>query len=227
MTLWAGSIAGLLSTSPSQFQPWQLLAAIFWQMFLYTGLFITAHDAMHGVAVPQSPKLNRLVGSIALQLYGLFSYDPLLKAHWQHHHHPASPLDPDFHNGKCKNPFAWYINFLQSYWSWSRLLALVGLFCAMHLIVHVSAAALLLFWVLPSLLSSMQLFYFGTYLPHREPSGGYQNVFCAQSAHLPWLLSLLTCYHFGYHYEHHAYPNVPWWQLPTIAKRHQGKIAHA
>lgn len=29
------------------------------QMHLYTGLFITAHDAMHGVAAPGKPGLNR------------------------------------------------------------------------------------------------------------------------------------------------------------------------
>lgn len=27
-------------------------------------------------------------------------------------------------------------------------------------------------------------------------------------------LSFLTCYYFGYHLEHHLYPNVPWWRLP-------------
>ena len=217
LVTWAVSLAGLLGTSPSQQQPLLVVLAVLWQTFLYAGLFVTAHDAMHGV-VTQHPKLNAFMGSLALTLYGLFSYKQLFKAHWQHHHHPASPLDPDFHNGQHKNPFAWYFRFLQRYWSWRRLLALIAAFHAMHLLLHVPEVNLLLFWIVPSLLSSVQLFYFGTYLPHREPAGGYQNVFRAQSAHRPLLLSLLACYHFGYHYEHHEYPHVPWWQLPTIAK---------
>jgi len=26
-------------------------------------------------------------------------------------------------------------------------------------------------------------------------------------------LSFLACYHFGYHFEHHARPDLPWWTL--------------
>lgn len=224
MATWAGSLALLLNTSPSQQQPLWMLLAVLWQTFLYAGLFVTAHDAMHGVVAPQHPKLNHFIGTLALLLYGLFSYNQLFKAHWQHHHHPASHLDPDFHDGQYKNPFAWYFRFLQRYWSWRRLLALIASFHVMHLLLHVPESNLLMFWIVPSLLSSIQLFYFGTYLPHREPAGGYQNIFRAQSAHRPWLLSLLACYHFGYHYEHHEYPHVPWWQLPTIAKRGSAQV---
>jgi beta-carotene ketolase (CrtW type) len=57
-----------------------LLPAIFWQTFLYTGLFITAHDAMHGVIFPQSYKINNFIGSLALFIYGLLSYKKLVKA---------------------------------------------------------------------------------------------------------------------------------------------------
>ena len=217
LATWAISLAALLNLPFNQPPLWILLA-VCWQTFLYAGLFVTAHDAMHGVVAPQHPRLNHFVGTVALLLYGLFSYRQLFKAHWQHHHHPASALDPDFHDGQHKNPFVWYFRFLQRYWSWRRLLALIAAFHIMHILFHVPELHLLLFWVVPSLLSSVQLFYFGTYLPHREPAGGYENAFCAQSAYRPWLLSLLACYHFGYHYEHHEYPHVPWWQLPTIAK---------
>ncbi len=215
---WASSLVALLHTEPSQRNPVWMVVAVAWQMFLYAGLFVTGHDAMHGVVTPQHPRLNRFIGTFVLLLYGLFSYKQLFKAHWQHHHHPASELDPDFHNGKHKNPLSWYFVFLKRYWSWRRLLALIASFHAMHLLLHVPESNLLMFWIVPSLLSSVQLFYFGTYLPHREPAGGYRNVFRAESAYRPVLLSLLACYHFGYHHEHHEYPHVPWWQLPAIAK---------
>ena len=218
MTTWAVSLVTLLRTTPGQHPFWQLFAVL-WQTFLYAGLFITAHDAMHGVVAPGLPKLNRFVGSLALLIYGLFSYDQLLKAHCQHHKHPASELDPDFHNGRHKNAFAWYFNFLQRYWSWRRLLALIASFHAMHLLLHIPGANLVLFWIVPSLLSSVQLFYFGTYLPHREPVGGYRNVSRAQSVYRPIVWSFLACYHFGYHREHHEHPDAAWWQLPAIVKQ--------
>jgi hypothetical protein len=72
---------------------WGAILGIMWQMFIYTGLFITAHDAMHGAIAPKHPRLNLAIGRLALLIYGLFSYDRLLKAHRQHHHHPASDLD--------------------------------------------------------------------------------------------------------------------------------------
>jgi beta-carotene/zeaxanthin 4-ketolase len=31
---------------------------------------------------------------------------------------------------------------------------------------------------------------------------------------------LISCYHFGYHEEHHELPHLGWWQLP--AARRQG-----
>jgi beta-carotene/zeaxanthin 4-ketolase len=197
---------------------WKVVA-IAWQTFLYTGLFITAHDAMHGTISPKHFRVNYYLGSLSLLLYGLFSYNQLLKTHWQHHHLPATDFDPDFHNGKYKNAIAWYFYFMQNYWSWSRFLGLVISYHLMHQILQIAEANLLLFWIIPTLLSSVQLFYFGTFLPHREPSGGYTNSFCAQSRYLPWLLSFLSCYHFSYHLEHHMFPSTPWWKLPAIAKK--------
>ena len=39
----------------------------------------------------------------------------------------------------------------------------------------------------------------------------------------PRLISLLTCYHYGYHREHHAMPHVPWWQLPQVTFQTRGQ----
>jgi beta-carotene ketolase (CrtW type) len=80
--------------------------------------------------------------------------------------------------------------------------------------LHIAIANLALFWFLPIVLSSLQLFFFGTYLPHRsETAGGTHH---AVSSNYPFVISLLTCYHFGYHWEHHEYPNLPWYSLPAI-----------
>lgn len=216
MAVWASSLVFLLRMDTSNIHAAFLVVAMLSQMFLYTGLFITAHDAMHGIVFPQNLKINNLIGSIALLVYGLFSYKKLLRKHWLHHHHPASDLDPDFHDGNHKNFFAWYLHFMQGYWSWRRLFGLMAIYHAMHLLLHVHETNLVLFWVIPSISSSIQLFYFGTYRPHQEPAAGYNNPYRAQTFALPVFWSFITCYHFGYHKEHHESPHVPWWQLPAI-----------
>lgn len=211
---WAISLFGLIQVNISELSDWLIFLAILWQTFLYTGLFITAHDAMHGVVFPQNIKLNNLIGKLTLFLYALFSYDKLLKKHWLHHHNPASKNDPDFHDGKHKNLLAWYFNFLKGYWDWKQAVGLILTFHLVRYTLHIPETNLTLFWAVPAILSSVQLFYFGTFLPHREPEGGYQNVHRSQSISLPVFWSFISCYHFGYHEEHHEFPHVPWWELP-------------
>jgi beta-carotene ketolase (CrtW type) len=75
------------------------------------------------------------------------------------------------------------------------------------------------FWILPLVLSSFQLFLFGTYLPHRHDGRQGEHNQAVQSLRWSHLLSLLACYHFGYHREHHAFPAVPWFRLPQLSRR--------
>jgi fatty acid desaturase len=35
----------------------------------------------------------------------------------------------------------------------------------------------------------------------------------------------LTCYFFGYHWEHHEAPGIPWWQL-YLTKHHPTEPIH-
>ncbi|MEM1392990.1 MAG: beta-carotene ketolase CrtW [Cyanobacteria bacterium P01_H01_bin.150] len=190
-----------------------------WQAFLFTGLFITAHDAMHGIVFPKNPKINNFIGYLTVILYAFFSYKKLLKRHWEHHNNPASEIDPDYHDGKHKNFLSWYLYFMFRYWSWLRFAGMTIVYHSVRIIFHIPEINLLLFWAAPLLLSSIQLFYFGTYLPHREPSEGYQNSHRTKSIYRPLLWSFITCYHFGYHEEHHKYPSVAWWKLPMIVKQ--------
>ena len=219
--IWASSLVFLLSLDWSQIPTVWRIPAIIWQMFLYTGLFITAHDAMHGVVFPQNRKINNLIGSFVLLLYGFFSFDELLKKHGVHHQHPASELDPDFHNSQHKNFFGWYFHFMKGYWSWKRLFALMAFYNLIAFTLPIPEMNLTLFWVIPSILSSVQLFFFGTFLPHREPHEGYKDPHRAKTNALPVFWSFITCYHFGYHEEHHEYPHLPWWQLPEAYRMNQ------
>lgn len=48
---------------------------------LYTALFITAHDAMHGTVLPGSTTVNAVVGTICLVFYAGFDFDTVRKEH--------------------------------------------------------------------------------------------------------------------------------------------------
>ena len=63
VSVWVISLSLLLSIDISNLKFWMLSPVILWQTFLYTGLFITSHDAMHGVVFPQNTKMNHLIGT--------------------------------------------------------------------------------------------------------------------------------------------------------------------
>lgn len=221
--LWLGSLVWLLSLDISKITTLGLVAAVFVRTFLHTGLFITAHDAMHRTVIPQNRKLNDLIGAIATTSYALLSFQTLAQKHRLHHKNPASSEDPDF----CEhqnyehdhNASYWYLKFMEGYLDGKQLrVLLVGIICiftVLSLGFHIAVENLVLFWILPILFSSIQLFYFGTFLPHRYLAQGYEDRHRARSSSYSVFWSFITCYHFGYHWEHHEYPHLPWYMLPT------------
>ncbi|MFZ0391896.1 MAG: fatty acid desaturase [Calditrichia bacterium] len=217
---WAISLITFLNLGINALPPLLLAAAVLWQTFLYTGLFIIAHDAMHNTVFPLNRKINNFIGSAAVFLYALFSFSRLLEKHWAHHRNPAREDDPDFHDGKHRGFVRWYLHFMVSYVTWRQLLGMAIAYNLLHFVFGIPAADLLVLWVLPSLLSTVQLFYFGTYLPHREEEG-YADEHHARSNNYSVIWSFLTCYHFGYHWEHHEFPYLPWWKLPAARQKLQ------
>lgn len=220
--LWLSSFIVLLSIDVAKIPLLGIGLAVLLRTFLQTGLFITAHDAMHGTAVPQNRKLNDLIGAIATQIYALLPYKILLEKHKLHHRYPATEKDPDFFEHAQTNPFAWYFQFMKSYLdgkqSWVLVIGMSAIFYTLLLGLNISLINLALFWLLPLLLSSIQLFYFGIFLPHRQPKGGYKNRHRAKSSYYSIFWSFIACYHFGYHWEHHEYPYLPWYKLPSAVK---------
>lgn len=212
--IWLINLIWLLSLNVSDLHLGMIIVCIFVQTFLFTGLFITAHDAMHGSVLPNSKTWNNLFGNVAVKLYALFSFKKMKVNHSLHHEYVASQSDPDFHDAEHKNFIMWYLRFLRNYISWQQIVGMAIIYNLLKYIFNISDVNLVLFWVAPAILSTIQLFYFGTFLPHREPSHGYDNIYKSKSLYLPPFLSFLTCYHFGYHLEHHKYPYLPWWQLP-------------
>ena len=187
--------------------------------WLNVGLFIVAHDCMHGSLAPGRPGLNRWVGRFTLALYAGFSFDRLLPKHHAHHREPGSAGDPDFAADHPRHFWPWYLTFFRRYFGWREFLVLSILLWSYILLLGASPVNALLFWGVPAILSSLQLFYFGTYLPHRHAEAEFDDRHRARSNDYGWLASLITCFHFGYHLEHHRAPHLPWWRLPLARRR--------
>jgi beta-carotene/zeaxanthin 4-ketolase len=212
ITLWLGHLAWLLWYAPFE---WSTvlgcvtnIVGIVVQTFLSTGLFITAHDAMHGT-VSAIPRVNTFVGCLASGLFAGMWYPRLYKQHHLHHQFPGHDSnDPDFH--PSNNFLVWFGSFIFRYTTVQQLI-LMGIAYNV-LALAVAEPRLWLFWVVPLVLSTLQLFTVGTYLPHRKP---HTHTMPHNARSLPYnhVWAFVSCYFFGYHAEHHVSPGTPWYRL--------------
>ena len=195
------------------------IAIVLLQAWLSTGLFIIAHDCMHGSLAPGRPLLNKMVGTVSLAAYAALSYRAMLPKHMAHHATPGTDTDPDFHPGAPHRPFAWLVRFFRGYYTHGQIIRITGA-AIVYMLLGAPLLNIVIFWAIPALLALVQLFTFGTYLPHRHTGKQFADGHRARSNTLSPLGSLLTCYHFGgYHHEHHLSPGTPWWRLPTVRER--------
>ncbi len=223
---WLATLVLALLTDPAGWTPAALGLVVALRTLLQTGLFILGHDAMHRTLVPGRQRLNDGLGRLALLLYAGLPYARCRHHHLRHHRFPGSRLDPDFRRANGDGALRWYARFMGNYLSLGQLVLLLASWLAvaggLMLLEPRQALAVPTFWVLPLVLSSFQLFLFGTYLPHRGDGSSPAGRHAVRSLGYPHLLSLLACYHFGYHREHHAHPGVPWFRLPQL----RGHVPH-
>ena len=204
MVFWLSSLVFLLGYSISWTDPLVYLGVLV-QMYFYTGLFITAHDAMHGL-VSTDKKLNKIIGTLAALLFSYNFYWKLFPKHHEHHRFVATDKDPDYH--ASGNFFIWYLSFIRQYVTIWQILLMAVTFNILKLFIPTEN--LIVFWMIPAILSTLQLFYFGTYLPHMGES---ENEHHSRSQSKNHFWALVSCYFFGYHFEHHDSPGTPWWLL--------------
>ncbi len=212
ITLWISHLIYLLAYVEMNFFSPMTLVHILVQTYLFTGLFITAHDSMHG-QVSSNRLINSTIGRLSTWFFAALSYNQLLRKHKLHHQFPGETDDPDY----CTEPqyfWRWWFSFLKNYVSWLQIIIMAIVFNFLH--IWVDQQNLIFFWVLPSVLATFQLFYFGTYRPHKLPHTNEMlphNSRTQKSSH-GW--AMLSCYFFGYHFEHHESPKTPWWKLYQI-----------
>ncbi len=195
-----------------------IMAVLCW---LSVGLFIAAHDAMHGSLIPGYPELNDAIGAVILALYAGFGWRKMRAAHWDHHKYSGSDKDPDFNAENPRGFWPWYAKFFSTYFGFWSVLYVLAVVAIYMLIFDAPYANIVLFYGIPAIASSVQLFGFGTYLPHHYSNDGFIDHHNARSNDYGYWTSLLSCFHFGYHHEHHVHPHVPWWVLPRYRARSQ------
>lgn len=207
--LWAAHLVYSLLYASVDPASWTLYLHILIQAYLYTGLFITGHDAMHGL-VSKNRRLNTAFGWIASICFAGLSYQKLRTNHYLHHQFPASEKDPDYYT-RSQHVLVWWFVFLKRYATIWQFLFMALVFNVLK--IWIPVPYLILFWIVPAVLASFQLFFVGTYLPHRKPHEEEMQPHRARSQRGPHWWAMLSCYFFGYHWEHHEIPQVPWWQL--------------
>lgn len=203
----------LLNVEVALNNPWMYIHMLI-QAYLYTGLFITGHDAMHQL-VSKNKMVNNAFGYAAVFMFAGMSYARLIRNHWEHHTYPGSERDPDFYV-KSQNFWVWWFMFMVRYTTIWQILAMAVIFNVLYRVAGLEIPALLVLWIIPAFLSTFQLFFFGTFLPHKRPHTSEMGKHKARTLKKNHLWAMISCYFFGYHYEHHESPGTPWWRLYRI-----------
>ncbi len=207
---------------------WPLVPVIFaLQCWLSVGLFIVAHDAMHGSLAPGMPRLNAAIGGFLLFIYAGFGWTKMRDAHFAHHAHVGTAQDPDFNADNPRAFWPWYGVFLKRYFGPMSMIWVWTVVLCYYFILSVPPENIALLYGFPAIASSLQLFYFGTYRPHRHEAAGFVDQHNARSNDYGVLASLFSCFHFGYHHEHHVAPGIPWWGLPASRRATKSKDVSA
>lgn len=207
--VWGGHLFYTLKFSEVNFQSPLFYFHLFFQAYLFTGLFITSHDAMHGT-VSGNKQINNIIGRLTAFLFAGFSYGKLLQNHKLHHNFPGTEQDPDY-CVKSQNFFVWFGYFVYRYVTVIQIIVVGIKFNILK--IWFPEISIWFYYVIPALLGTVQLFYFGTYRPHKLPHTSDMAPHNARTLRSNHFAAMITCYFFGYHSEHHNAPHIPWWRL--------------
>ncbi len=146
---------GFLTLDLAQIPLVLIVLGVLLRSFLHTGLFITTHEAIHGV-LSKNQSTNDLIGYATSFLYPLLSYKVLAENHRLHHRYPATEKDPDFYLSDSNNFLLWYVSFMKEYQkgrqAWVLLIGM-GVIFGTLICLHISSLNIFLFWVIPILIS--------------------------------------------------------------------------
>jgi len=94
-----------------------------------------------------------------------------------------------------------------------QLVIMAVLYNVLMYLFKLDSLTVLLFWALPAILGTFQLFWVGVYWPHKLPHLPDMGLHKARTQQKNHLWAFISCYFFGYPREHHESPSTSWWQL--------------
>ncbi|GAC1547546.1 MAG: hypothetical protein NVS2B9_14600 [Myxococcales bacterium] len=195
-----------------------------WLTVSFTGLFILAHESIHGLLVPGRPRLGAALGRVFAFAYAFMDYGRLRAAHRAHHAAPGTALDPDAHaSGRF---FPHLAAFLWRYLTVPQLALLV--LAGDRLGSHGHTRAMLLAYVGPIACSTLIVFSLGIYLVHhpRLVELGLADARHRAVAVDPGpVLSLFAILFFNYHWLHHEHPHLTWVSLGRLRAHEPRRLA--
>lgn len=237
ITLWltgVGVILWQMSLAPESPLLWgagTLLAALG-----LNGFVLLVHDGMHGVLF-KNGGFNRLM-SVLLSYSHIMSFTAYQILHIQHHKNVGVEGDPDHYANyvKCK-PVVWILNGLRLLVaSFLYLLAIPVLACwhgnasvrrriaqeylgllmiAIPIALWVPGDVLLWTWFVPmlivALITQLRAFAQHTLTDPTDP------LLAARSMR-PWRLVSFVMLYENYHLEHHLFPRIPSYNLPSLSR---------
>ena len=189
-----------------------------WLVFCFTGLFILAHEAIHGTLLPGHPRLGHALGWLFAFAYAGMDYRTLRARHREHHAAPGRAEDPDAHqSGRFLPHFLGFIYRYLRIWQ-VALLVLVGnqLGQAGH------TRAMLCAYVGPVVASTLVVFTVGIFLVHHPKlwrAGVADERHRSVGVDLGGAGSLLAILFFNTHWLHHEHPHLTWVQLGRYRAR--------
>jgi beta-carotene ketolase (CrtW type) len=198
--------------------PLWALAISPWLVCCFTGLFILAHEAIHGTLLPGHPRLGHALGWLFAFAYAFMDYGRLRARHAEHHRAPGRETDPDAHpSGRFLPHFA---VFLFRYLRLSQLALLVFAGNAVGQAGH--TRAMLCAYVGPAVVSTLIVFTVGIFLVHHpklRAAGVADERHRSVGVDLGGAGSLLAILFFNTHWLHHEHPHLTWLQLGLFRAR--------
>ncbi len=198
--------------------PLWALAISPWLVFCFTGLFILAHEAIHGTLVPGHPRLGHALGWLFAFAYAAMDYRTLRARHREHHASPGRALDPDAHqSGHFLPHFGGFVYRYLRVWQ-VALLVLVG----NQLGQAGYTRAMLCAYVGPVVASTLIVFTVGIFLVHHPSlwrAGLADERHRSVGVDLGGAGSLLAILFFNTHWLHHEHPHLTWVQLGRYRAR--------
>jgi len=242
-----GLVLALGMAIATQVPWWPLLLPV--QGILIIFLFTALHEAVHGTAF-RSPWLCRLAAAISGFLVFIpalwFRY-----FHFAHHRHTHDPdNDPELMSPKPETPWQYlrYLSGMPLWWSMAKTIAsnalaladeayvppkakprvrlearltLIAYLILAALSIAASSAALLWAWIVPALIG--QPFLRAYLLAEHARCPHVANMLENTRTTFTTALVRAIAWNMPYHAEHHAYPTVPFHQLPrfhAIVRKH-------